>query len=140
MIAVLVIASTVSLSPTIEVKDEVVLRWQQGLMPTSLPVLELLRRCARNNQKVANFSRPLELRIVRQDWLNKAFDKAAEQRRTGRYLKANQGHSALIYLAQGEQLLLSLAHEWLHHLAELSGIFWSEAEVEKRALKCVTAR
>jgi hypothetical protein len=134
--ALLFASQTIALSVPINVKDNITLRWQVGVKPSALKMLPLLRRCARKNRLVADFTHSLEFRIVSQAWLNSAFPLVKQQRRTGRYFPAQNGHPALIYLADGDETLLSLAHEWLHHLTELSAKNWNETKIEASAKRC----
>jgi hypothetical protein len=134
--ALLVASQSIVLSSPVKVRDNIILRWQQHLKPSPMKTLPLLRRCARQNRFVADFTHSLELRVVSQAWLNNAFPLAKQQRRTGRYFPTQNGHPALIYIAAGDEILLSLAHEWLHHLSELSGKNWDETKVEASARRC----
>jgi hypothetical protein len=128
-------AHTVQLGPVKPLIKQVVLRYQPGVSPLVQPLLTL-RACARQAGLQAPFDRPLEIRVVRSKWLNQAFERPVSHSRTGRYYATKGGHPALIYLSNEGDGVLTLAHEWMHHLAAIYRRNWSEQEVERRAEAC----
>jgi len=128
-------AKTVQLGPAQPLLQQVHLRYQPGLAHLDSPITTL-KFCARQNGLKPPFERPLEIRVVSAQWLNQAFDRPAASHRRGRYYPAKDGYPALIYLALGSDSRLTLAHEWLHHLAAVYGRNWSEERVERQAKAC----
>ena len=126
---------TVNLAPPIPLRGAISLRRQPGT--EYLPqIVSTLQKCANKQGLKVPWQKPLEIRIVHQNWLNKLSSTPEGTHRRGRYYPARHGHPSLIYVAIGRDALVSLAHEWLHHLASVHGHDWSEAWVEEHALTC----
>ena len=128
-------AQMVQLGPPRPLMKQVVLRYQPGVARLAQP-LDLLKTCALQARLPAPFDQPLEIRVVGSKWLNRAFKRPPSSNRHGRYYVAKDGHPALIYVADNRDRLISLAHEWMHHLAAVHRRNWSEQEVERRANAC----
>ena len=126
---------TVDLGPPAKVQKAVIIRAAPGLKAPS-KLKPTLTYCAQITGVPAPWKLPLEIRVVTATWLNKNFKTPAGKRRTGRYYKSQKGHPALIYVASGGDLKVSLAHEWLHHLAAVHGKGWSESWIESTAKHC----
>jgi len=140
MICFLLIQSTIQtvhLAPPIPLHGAISLRRQPGT--THLPKLvSTLRKCAEKQGIKPPWQRPLEIRVVHQEWLDRLTTKPKEAHRKGRYYPARNGHPSLIYVAVGRDALVTLAHEWLHHLASIHGHDWSESWVETHAVACAS--
>ena len=133
----LIIASTqtVDLGPPLKVQSAVSLRTAPG---TKAPkkIKSTLMFCSQITGVSSPWNAPLEIRVVKTSWLNTHFKTPAGTQRKGRYYPAKKGHPALIYIASGRDLKVSLAHEWLHHLAAVHGKGWSESWIESTAKHC----
>ena len=133
----LIIASTqtVDLGPPTKVQSAVSVRTAPGTKaPKNLK--STLKYCSQITGVSMPWKAPLEIRVVQASWLNKNFKTPTGTQRKGRYYPAKKGHPALIYIASGRDLNISLAHEWLHHLAAVHGKGWSESWIESTAKHC----
>ena len=130
---------TVQLGPPQPVIGQVVLRYQPGL--AKLPkTLAVLKTCTQKSGLKLPHSQPLEIRVVDAAWLNRAFPRPPKLDRLGRYYVAKNGHPALIYVAQTDDAMVTVAHEWLHHLATVYGYNWTEKAIETRAKSCALTK
>ena len=138
MIALFVLIAstqTVDLGPPSTVRNAITLRAAPGVkVPSKLK--PTLTYCAQITGVTVPWKSPLEIRVVSAAWLNKNFKTPAGKHRTGRYYASKKGHPALIYLASGRELKVSLAHEWLHHLASVHAKGWTESWIESTAKHC----
>ena len=134
---VLMTQPTVHLAPPRPLRDAVSIRYQPGTT-APLRLVETLLRCAAMLKKSAPCSTPLQLRVVHQRWLDRQFGTVKSHHRRGRYYPSRGGHQSLIYLADGRDASISLAHEWIHHLASVYNEDWTEAYVEQQAQRCAS--
>ena len=126
---------TVNLAPPVPLRDAISLRRQPGTH--HLPqIVETLTKCSLKQRVNPPWETALEIRIVHQTWLDQLSKMPHGAHRRGRYYPARNGHPSLIYVAIGRDAPVSLAHEWLHHLASIYRRDWPESWVEEQALKC----
>ena len=121
------------LGPPQTIEGGIVLRVESSLR-VQLSLRPVLEACAAPRRLAA--LPQVELRIVPQPWLQKAFGAPKRGRRMGHYLPATPKQPAILYAADGPQLLTTVAREWLHHLDAAAGRTRDEDEVEVAAKRC----
>ena len=115
---------TINLAPPIPLRGAVSLRRQPGTKHLA-EIVGTLKKCADKQSLKPPWQKPLEIRVVHQHWLDQLSTTPHGTHRRGRYYPARHGHPSLIYVAIGRDAEISLAHEWLHHLASIYGRDWS---------------
>ena len=136
-LSLLLSLQVVSLGPPLPVQGRVIARAEPGVPLPLSRIRRVLRRCP---GKDSTWKRPLEIRLVSAATLSQFKPSRADHARRGRYLIGSPKSPAIIYLAQGADLDLSLLHEWLHHQDAIAGKHRSEAAIEAEAKRCAMER
>ncbi len=126
---------TVNLAPPVPLRGAISIRRQPGT-PHLSKVITTLKNCTNKQGLKPPWRAPLEIRIVHQKWLDTLSKTPNGAHRRGRYYPSRNGHPSLIYVAIGPDAHVTLAHEWLHHLASINHRAWSESWIEKNAQNC----
>ena len=123
------------LGPTLPVQGKVVARAEPGIPLPLSRLRRILRRCP---VEKGSWAQALEIRLVSVATMATFKPTRPDHARRGRYLRASPPHPAMIYIAKGPDLNLSLLHEWLHHQDAVVGRERTEAAIEMAAKACNT--
>lgn len=126
--------TTVTLGPPLPLQGKIVARAEAGIPLAVSKLRRTLKACS--SLEGADRVR-LEIRVVSLDSLNRMRPPRSDLARRGRYLRASPPYPAIIYITNGRDQRLSLAHEWLHHQDELGGKHRRESQVERAAKACL---